>query len=640
MASKIPDEELEQKVTSLENQIAELKKNEVTLQESAKRYRMLLDFIPYPTAVFNLKGRVSYLNPAFTDVFGWTLEEMMDEEIPFIPQHLQAETSEKIKELVDHQIVPRYETKRLTKDGRLIDVVTRGAVFSKSQMGLAGELVIFRDIANEKRIAKNNEALLRISMALPEYPDLEDLLDYISSEIKRLLDTHGALVILLDGEKQEFFIPGAAYDDTATKERIKVIRFPIDELASGSVVRSGQPLIVNDTSKDLVEYPKRDRKFGHQFKNYVIVPIQSSDRRIGVLAAYNKAQGAFETTDVELLEMIAGTVGLSIENARFSEELKQAYRELTSLDRAKDKAINHLSHELKTPISIFSGTLSVLEKKLAGLPEKKWQRTMARARRNMDRIRMLQSEVDDIIQEKEFRAFDFLSFIVDQCADLLETIIEDELGDSRLIDRIRNRIQEIFDPGERVTEKIHLNEFVDNRINEIKPLIPHRKIEINLDFNPVAPVFMPKDLLRKMIDGLTRNAIENTPDHGKIDISLETENEKVKLTVKDFGVGITKEHQKRIFEGFFSIQDTASYSSKEPFEFNAGGRGADLLRMKIFSKRHPFDIHVRSLRCQFIPKASDICPGDILKCEHCQTSLDCFQSGGSEFFLEFKAGKN
>ena len=46
-------------------------------------------------------------------------------------------------------------------------------------------------------------------MALPEYPDLEELLDYITGVIKRLLDTQGALVILLDEERKEFFFPGA-----------------------------------------------------------------------------------------------------------------------------------------------------------------------------------------------------------------------------------------------------------------------------------------------------------------------------------------------------------------------------------------------------------------------------------------------
>lgn len=112
----------------------------------------------------------------------------------------------------------RHESKRLTKDGRVLDVVMRSVLYSESGNEPSGELVIIKDITQEKRIARNNEAMRRISMSLPKYPDLEELLDYISSEVKQLLDSEGALVILLDEESQELFFPGAAYDETATQK--------------------------------------------------------------------------------------------------------------------------------------------------------------------------------------------------------------------------------------------------------------------------------------------------------------------------------------------------------------------------------------------------------------------------------------
>jgi GAF domain-containing protein len=55
----------------------------------------------------------------------------------------------------------------------------------------------------------------------------------------------------------------------------------------------------------------------------VLVPLKSSDRMIGALCAINKKEGLFDQTDVEMLGMIAGTVALSLENARFSDELKK-----------------------------------------------------------------------------------------------------------------------------------------------------------------------------------------------------------------------------------------------------------------------------------------------------------------------------
>jgi len=327
--------------------ISERKWAEEALSESQQRLRTLLDFAPYPIVVFTLDGRVDYLNPAFTETFGWNLAELEGKLIPYTPSDLKQETGEMVKKLFDEKTILRYETKRLTKDGRLRDVVMRGTFFTDARGQLAGQLVALRDVTREKRIALNNEAMLRISMALPEYPDLEEMLDYISDEVRRLLGTEGSVAILLDEERQELFFPGAAFDDSATQKRVREVRFQIDELMAGQVIQSGEPIIISDTSKDSALHAERDRKLGYKIKNLLLVPMKSRDRIIGVLTAINKKQGTFEQTDVELLSLIAATVALSIENARFSEELKKAYRELTSLNRAKDKVFHHLSHELK-----------------------------------------------------------------------------------------------------------------------------------------------------------------------------------------------------------------------------------------------------------------------------------------------------
>ena len=107
------------------------------------------------------------------------------------------------------------------------------------------------------------------------------------------------------------------------------------------------------------------------------------------------------------------------------------------------------------------------------------------------------------------------------------------------------------------------------------------------------------------------------------------------LEVRDYGVGMLEDAQKRIFEGFFPTHETLSYSSKRPFDFNAGGKGADLLRMKIFSERYGFKIDMFSARCLYIPKEGDNCLGSIQDCPHCSAVSDCHQSGGSAFSLYF-----
>ena len=615
--------------------ITERKKSEQALRESEKRYRTLLDFAPYPIVVFSLDGKVSYLNPSFTETFGWSFIELEGKNLNFIPPGMEKEDIEDIRLLYEKKVIPREETKRITKDGRVLDVILRAAVFSVSQDQPEGTLVILRDVTKEKRIARNNEAMLRISLALPEYPDLEDLLYYINGEVKNLLGTEGAILVLHDEIRQDLFIQGAAYDDMDTEKRTRETRFSVDELVAGEVIRNGKPKIVSDTSINPELHQERDRRLGYRTTNLVLVPLKSSDRIIGALCAINKKEGNFDESDVELLSMIAGTVALSIENARFSEEVKKAYREVTSLNRAKDKVINHLSHELRTPVSILSGSLSILAKRLAALPEATWKPTLERLQRNLDRVVDIQYQVHDIMDNKQYKALDVLSTMIDTCADELETLLAEEVGEKPVVQRIRQRVNEIFGLKKAVSEVIGLDETMKERMEALRPLFAHREVNILTNIEPAPPVYLPRDVLRKVIDGLVKNAVENTPDEGKIEVGVHRKGEGAELVVRDYGVGITEDSRRRIFEGFFTTRDTMAYSSKRPFDFNAGGKGADLLRMKIFSERYHFKIDMTSRRCRHIPNDSDECPGRISACPFCSKTEDCHLSAGTTFTVYF-----
>jgi PAS domain S-box-containing protein len=615
--------------------ITERKESEEALRESEKRYRTLLDFAPYPIVVFDLYGNVSYLNPAFTQVFGWSFNELEGKTLNFLPPGAEKEGNEDLRQIYEEKGFLQKETKRITKDGRVLEVFLRAAVFSVSQDQPEGMLVILRDVTKEKKIARNNEAMLRISMALPEYPDLEDLLYYINGEVKGLVGTEGAIVVLHDELQSELSILGAAYDDMDTEKRTKEMRFGMDQLIAGEVIRTGKPMIVSDTSIHPELHRERDRRLGYRTRNLVLVPLKSSDRIIGALCAINKKDGDFDESDTELLSMIAGTVALSIENARFSEEVKKAYREVTSLNRAKDKVINHLSHELRTPVSILSGSLSTLKKRLAALPEDTWKPTMERLQRNLDRVVDIQYQVHDIMDNKQYKAHAVLTTMINTCAEEIETLLAGEVGEKPVVQRIRQRIDEIFGTKKAISGVISLDKIVKERLETLRPLFAHREVNIATTIEPAPLVYLPPDVVQKVIDGLVRNAVENTPDEGKIEVTVRKKREGAELVVRDYGVGITEDARRRIFEGFFTTQDTMAYSSKRPFDFNAGGKGADLLRMKIFSERYNFKIGMTSQRCRYLPNDSDQCPGRISTCPFCSKRGDCHQSAGTTFSVYF-----
>lgn len=615
--------------------VTQRKRAEEDLEKSERRFRILLDFVPYPIGVFTMDGRPTYLNPAFTKVFGWTLDELEGGKIPFVPEEAKKETIENLHHLYRDKILVRYHSRRLTKDGRVLETAIRAAVYWESGETPSGVISIFRDITQEKRAERMREAMLNISMALPRYPDLGSLLDYINDEVKRLIDTEGAVVTLLNEERKEFIILGASYDEADTKKRVKELRFPMDQLISGKVVRSGKPIIVTDTSADRSLYEARDRKMGYKTRNLAAVPWRGRERIGGTVCAVNKKQGEFDQADIELLEMLAGTVSLSIENAGVSDELKKAYEEVSALNRAKDKAINHLSHELKTPVSVLSGSLKLLLRKLELLQDQTWKSTMEMAERNLERIKEIQYEAQDIMEGGDERVYRLLSVLMDECTDQLSLLFSQAGGDDSVAEKVRKKIEEIFGPKKAVSEPIRLDEMISQRLELLRTSFAHRSVELITKLISTPPVFLPPEVLQKIIDGLIRNAIENTPDQGRIEVETQKQGEGSLLLVKDYGIGIPEEAKKRIFEGFFTIRDIKAYSTKKPYDFAAGGKGADLLRMKIFSSRYGFEINMTSTRCRFIPKESDLCPGQISKCSFCHQAEDCYNSGGTLFTVYF-----
>jgi signal transduction histidine kinase len=146
---------------------------------------------------------------------------------------------------------------------------------------------------------------------------------------------------------------------------------------------------------------------------------------------------------------------------------------------------------------------------------------------------------------------------------------------------------------------------------------------------------MVPEVLEDILGGLLKNAIENTPDEGSIRIILEQKDERLLLKVQDFGIGITEENQKQILGGLFHTLDTELYTSKKPYDFGAGGKGLDLLRMKVYGHHFGFVLSLESQRCIYIPTDRDLCSGRISACPHCERPEDCLFSGGSTFCVSF-----
>jgi PAS domain S-box-containing protein len=604
-------------------------------RRAEQRYRAFLKFLPIPVFVFNLDNTVSYLNPAFERVFGWRFEELEGKKIPFVPENLKEQTRKGIRRLHQQKVLRGFETKRFTKDGRLLDIIVDGAIFYDQAGRPAGQVVTLRDVTQEKRNARLNRALFRIARAMYQFRGLDQRLALITKEVQELLGVEGAMVILLDEDNKEFYFREVAFDKTETGTKFNEIRYPVDKGIAGLVYRTGKPQIVQDVYKSPHFFRKVDRQAKYRTRSMVDVPLELEGHLIGVLCAVNKKEGQFDQTHVDVLTTLANLVALPIENARINEELKRSYEEVKSLSRTKDRVIHHLSHELKTPVSILAASLSLLSKRLSEIEDKGWDMIIDRAQRNLKRLLEMQYEIEDILREKDYKSYYMLSALLDACEDELEVLISLGLGEKEIIPKIRQHIDRTYGPRQSKSEVIELGPFVKEKIKALRPQFAHRKCQLRTWVSATSPIYIPSDVLDKIVRGLVRNAVENTPDSGKISVKVRKGKIGPEFEVKDNGIGISEENLRLIFENYFTSYDTMQYSTRQPYDFKAGGKGFDLLRMKIFSERYNFKIKMSSQPCRFLDSNGQKCPGNIEDCVPADNAKDCQNSGGTTVTVQF-----
>ena len=356
----------------------------------------------------------------------------------------------------------------------------------------------------------------------------------------------------------------------------------------------------------------------------------------GVLGLGEKLVGGpFDHEDQHLLETLVNNLVIVLKNARATDALKAAYKDVSSLNRAKDKLLNHLSHELRTPVSLLKTTLKLLKKPLGSLPEETWKRIFERAERSVARLSEIQNSAGDIILKKEYRQYPMMSKLIEQCADVLEALAVEQGGAIDLAAKLRSRIDGIYHAEEKIPEKIHLGQFVREKLEGLQAVFESRQLNVLFKNRSDAVIYIPAGILDMVFTTLIKNAVENTPDEGKIDVWVRSHANEAELVVHDLGVGIFAEYQRRIFEGFYPTQEVGAYATKKPFSFNAGGKGSELLRTKIFSERYHFKIDMTSSRCRNLPNAGDQCPGRISLCARCRRPEDCHVSGFSNFQVTF-----
>lgn len=305
--------------------------------------------------------------------------------------------------------------------------------------------------------------------------------------------------------------------------------------------------------------------------------------------------------------------------------------EFKALDRARRRVLDHLSHELKTPLAVIAASLKRLEK--AGE-----RNVIERIERNLARLQDIQMEVEDIIRRREFQEqYPFQRWLA-EILDLAEGLMEGVPSCGEPLQEARERIESLFraqGPSGR-KQRVMLGSCLQQIFQEARKQSAHRHLEFVSHIRTDPEVSIDPAVLEKVLMAPLKNAIENTPDGGTLSVSLEESGGKAQVEIKDTGVGITGESRKQIFKGFFHARDTNYYSTRKPFDFGAGGKGLGLLQVMIFSQLSDFQIEWESTRCGYIPTESDLCPGDNRLCPYIHGREECAESGGTVFRLLFR----
>jgi hypothetical protein len=248
----------------------------------------------------------------------------------------------------------------------------------------------------------------------------------------------------------------------------------------------------------------------------------------------------------------------------------------------------------------------------------------------------MQYEIEDIVGQRDYKSYALISSLLDACADEIEVLAADELNSESAAQRIREKIEEIFGPRTAVSEKIQLDRFVSEQMTQLTERFSHRHVRIDISLEPAGIVYIPAEVLAKIVVGLVRNAVENTPDGGLIRISTKAGDEGPIFAVADHGTGITEENQRLIFDNYFTAYEPAQYASRKPFDFKAGGKGFDLIRLKIFSERFHFKLDMASVRCKYLAETDRTGTDCLETCTNCKHMGECPLNGGTTMTVRFK----
>jgi transcriptional regulator with GAF, ATPase, and Fis domain len=183
--------------------------------------------------------------------------------------------------------------------------------------------------------------------------------------VKALIGAEACSVILYDAARGEFYFPVASDERLESGDRLKEVRFPASEGISGWVLREGRSALVHDVASDERFYRAVDRQVGTESRSMICAPLRTRSGIIGVTQVINKKTGPFTPEDVELLDAIAGNIGVALENAQLHAALR---REKETIQRENRELRRAAEQHFRAIVGASPALTRVLEQAMQAAP--------------------------------------------------------------------------------------------------------------------------------------------------------------------------------------------------------------------------------------------------------------------------------
>jgi two-component system, NtrC family, sensor kinase len=385
-----------------------------------------------------------------------------------------------------------------------------------------------RDLTRQRQIAEDLAqrarelvALGNASRALTSSLELKQVLAAIIREIQDLLKADRAAVLLRDATSDDLVFAAAAGENS---EKLIGTRLAINHGIAGWVARERQSALVQEAYQDPRFWGSADSRTGYLTRSVVAVPIKYRGAVWGVIEAINKREGVFSERDREMLEALAGSAAIALENARlYQAEREQTHRLKESQARlihsekmsALGRLAASLTHEINNPLQVLRSGLTLIQAEIneGATPE---------------------GVLDDL------------------------QIIDREV---KRISDLMLRLREFSRPVQLDTSPTDLHALLDTILNLTGKQMQRHHIQIKRHWDQAVPVIIASpDQLTQVFMNLVLNAIDVMPGGGELTISTSADRSRadfpiIRIQVSDTGLGIPPEVLPRIFEPFFTTKE-------------------------------------------------------------------------------------